>query len=380
MDQAPEEDHLVARILYNLKMDPVSAQTSSPRTAEQMQMDVSSNNAASMTQTLVSPGHHLAASTPGPSTGMPSAGTGSSTLVHIPMCLRLKTLEERERAMRAPAPYPDYVCLPMVNKTHFTKHGPILRLLTDGIKTVPSEVTSIRLDFLYEDSIPQFLYANLAALKKWGIDKVIEYTRQSGYNTLDHPKLDYHHFMVKFMFASLSPLLRETLGTSEAGLWVCHYPDFIQRLRGRCYEDNSTEDVVFINMHVSLIPVHARVHVPEGGWSPQVVTVEAKKTEGPAEKKAKTGPPAGRSRQQPHRPSPDAEKKMVEEIDNLKRTVDDMRRQAAIPYPSLPPSQVVPGGATPCNVASDDGPTLVAPQPTTNPVWVSQQADLPKFL
>jgi hypothetical protein len=295
------------------------------------------------------------------------------------MSLRLKTLEERERAMKGPTPYPDYVCLPMVGKTHFVKHGPILRLLTDTIKTVPSEVTTLRLDFMYEDNIPQFIYANMAILKKWGIDKVIDYTKQNGYNVLDHPKLDYHHFMVKFTFSSLTPLARETLGTNETGLWICHYPDLIQRVRGRIYEDHSTEDLIFINMHVSLIPIHARSHTPEGGWSPYAVTVEAGRPDGPAEKKARPSPMMGRPRIPISRPIM-VEKKLSEEVDNLKRTVDDMRRQAANPYPQLPPSQVVPGGATPCNTSNEDGPSFINPTTTASPTWVSPSADPPKFL
>lgn len=354
--------------------------TPSPRQADQMQLD---NNSSTMAQTLIAPGHHPVAQASGPPTGMHPHGTGSSPIIHIPMCLRLKTLEEREKAMRAPLPYPDYVCLPMVSKTHFVKHGPILRLLTDSVKNVPNEVTTLRLDFLYEDSIPQFLYANLAILKKWGIEQVISYTKQNGYNILDHPKLDFHHFMVKFTISSLNPLVRDTLGTHETGVWVCHYPDLIQRIRGRSYEDNSTEDLVFVNMYVTLIPIHARLHTPEGGWSPFTVTVEAPKPDGPPEKKNRQGPSSGRYRSQPHRsyPSPPEENRLAEDVDNLKRTVDTLQRQAAAPsYPQLPPSQVTPGGATPCAAVSENDPSFVSPMPAANPAWVHQPNDPPKFL
>lgn len=369
-----DTEQLVARTL-RLKMDSTNS-AQSPRQGDQMQVD------NSMAQTLIPPGHHLAAPASGSSAGMPTPASGQSQIIHIPMCLRLKTLEERERAMRAPLPYPDYVCKPLVSKTHFVKHGPILRVLTDGFKSVPNEVTTIRLDFLYEDSIPQFLYANMAILRKWGIDQVVTYHKVNGSNVLDHPKLDLHHFMVKFTISSLNPLVRDILGTHETGVWICHYPDFIQRLRGRSYEDNSSEDLIFINMHVVLIPIHARAHTPEGGWSPFPVTVEVSKADGPAEKKSRQGPPQGRYKSNRSYPGPPESNQLVEDVDDLKRKVDDMQRQQAVPsYPPLPPSRVTPGGATPCQDISETDPILVVPTPpAANPTWVAPSNEPPRFL
>lgn len=369
MDKISQED-IFAQNFSALKMESTSF-TTARQANESMQHD-----GYGSAQTLVAPGHPAHAS--GPPVGMPSAGSGSSTtIIHIPMNLSRKSVEEKERIMRGPTLWPDFVC-PMVSKTHFSKHGPVLRLLTDSIKSVPNEVTSIRLEWLTEDMIPQFLYVNMASLRKWGVDKVKEYTHLNGYNVLDHPKLDVRHYMVKFTFSSLAPYVRDALGTHETGMWICHYPGLYQRLRGITHEDGTFEDIIFLNMHITLIPIHARTHVPEGGWSPYL-TVEAR-PEGPAEKKAKQNPPPGRYK--PSSRSQAEGKNLSEEVDNLKRTVDDMRRQAAIPvqYPQLPLSHVVPGGPTPCEGLVDDAPVCVVPQTQAGPTWVNPDSSLPKFV
>jgi hypothetical protein len=278
----------------------------------------------------------------------------------------LKTLEDREKSNLPPEQYPDFCCLEWVNVTHFIHSGPVLRVLSNVMHGLPMEIVTIRLHFLHDDSIPRFLYLNRATLRGWAFKRLVESLRLNNFNVLDNPRITLDHFTSKFTVSSLTPEMRDTLGSHEAGLWVCNYPGFIAKRQGKLYADGSEEAVHIINLHLNLVPVHLRLHVPEGGFNPpSPITVEPpRRSDSPAEKRARSSnlqrpanlQPSPRERE---RENSDATRMLRDEVSQMRQAIKELKSISSEPYPKLPPSQVHPGGATPWFDPDNDVPKFV---------------------
>lgn len=295
---------------------------------------------------------------PGP-LQQPRSGT---TLIHkvLPMNLRLKSNEDRLSLINSRKLYPDFCC-PLVNHSIFINSGPIMRVFNNGISGAPYEIGVLRLRGLHESSIPEFLYHNKLTLKKWAIEKIFKSLLENGSSHADHPKVKIDHFTAKFTVGTVNPGVRAMMGSHDPGLWVFHFPEMLQMIRGFTYEDGSCEEFHLINFTVNLIPPNQRIRAapaggPAPGQEPNYQTLR-KETDGPAEK---------RFRPNSHKAASTIATTMAsamskdQEIEELKKSVAALQQNPALQYPQMPKSNVMPGGMTQWDRVEDDMPQFVS--------------------
>ena len=280
--------------------------------------------------------------------------TGTITqIVHrVPLNLRLKSLECKTKLMQGPEAYPDYCC-PLVSKTHFTAAGPILKCINTQIPGIPEEVSSLRLPYLHTESIPKFFYQNMGNVKKWAVDEIVKISKDNCCNFANHSKIGIEHWTSKVALQTLHPKVKEAMNVREAGVWVCHYPNMLEPIKGRDYEDGTSETFHVIHVYVQLLPISLRLHTPDGGWDakpPQIF-----RGDGPSEKRPRF-PQAQRYPQQ----SDQAAMTIIEEN---KKVLEDVKKSLLSrqqpPFPDLPQSSVEPGGTTPWVPPESDGPKFI---------------------
>lgn len=315
----------------------------------------------------------------------PAHASSGTTIVFrrvVPMSRRHR--KDLEDPVDLPRDYPD-VCSPYVSRTMWTLSGPVIKIVTQGLSFLPSEVYIFRLPDTRADNIPSLLYQQRVPIKNYAIGKIIETARANGCNLADHPQLTNGEWTLYFTVATVTDEVRAQTGNKEVGLWVLHYPHMVKKQLGRTYEDGSTDEFHIILAHVNLVPAQHRLYVPEEGWIP---TVPSKKREAapPAAPQPQDSGPTQEKRSRGNNNNnnsyngannnrnPRLEKKVedlanhqarqeqhqravTEELETLKRKVEIAPTPAN--FPTLPKSQVIPGGANPWYDPKDDAPRYV---------------------
>lgn len=258
-----------------------------------------------------------------------------------------------------PAAYPA-LCCPLVNITHFTNSGPVIRVINNNLAMLPTAIGSIRLRHLHPDNIPVFIYRQRHALKDWAVDLVKARAKANGSNMAEHPKIQTSDFTMEFTVPTITALCKQLLNTPEAELGVLHHPDQLLPYRAKTYPDGSVDEYLIIHLHCNLINASQRLHVPEGGWNPPLdrpyKRADGNMDDRPAEKRARSGGPPDRG-------------SLIrrDEIDNLRqdflqsqelilKKLDDKEKAPPVHYPELPVTQGFPGGHTPWYVPDQDMP------------------------
>jgi len=365
MDKKPQEKSLCEAITLlrrvALEMEQPVAHASARMdedTFEEHQPKPLDSNGPPVTVLLGQKGHPGAEMSVNP-LARPQPLKGSlSQLDYIPMNLRTKTPEDREKYYSLSVGWPDYGCFEVVNKTHHTRTGLVFRVLNGNIPGLSHEADTIRLGYIPYDMIPKFFYENEGSMKKWAIERVVKSIRRCGLNLAEHPKLTLDHWATKITVGCITPLARAAMGPeSEVGLWILHYPELWMPLRGRVYEDGSAEIFLVINYTVHLINVAQRLRNPEGGWQATDNSLTpVRRPDGPAEKRSRPNyqrPPGNQFA------SSQQVQETLDSVKMLNRQVGQLTQMVQVPqYPDLPKSQLSPGGPTP---------------------WYQSEAEIPSF-
>lgn len=282
------------------------------------------------------PAHQYA---PAPPPGNPLAFRSS-----IPLNRRHK--EDLEDPVDRPREWRDIIS-PYVSSTLWTLSGPVIRIIHQGTNCMPTEIYSFRIPDTLPNNLPNYLHRQEQSIKAFGVDKVIAFARHNGCNLADHPKLTVSEWAIWFTTSCLTKEAKNNLGSSEAGLWVFHHHELLQKQRGLVYEDGSVEEYYVVKAYVNLVSPSFRTFTPPEGWNPPTPKRALPQAEpGPAEKRARS--------QGPKKATGHEDQKEVK-----REPPFDLGNQTEQDFPVLPRSQGQPGGVTPWHHLANDRPRFV---------------------
>lgn len=268
------------------------------------------------------------------------------------------------------------ILCPLVDRTIFENSGHLVRVFNHNLPIGSHEIGAFRLSIRNPENVPVFLYKNKNVVKEWAVNMIIDAARNNGNNICDDPALSYEEYSLHYTVKTLSDHGRKVFGgKSEVGIWVLHFPAFIEEETGRVYEDGSAERFHIIHAYVNMVPPAQRRREVEGGWRPRQPIAP------PRSKSEPRAPPATSEGRPPEKKSRGAkaplerelklvkygEEKEKERQELLRRAEEAEARAkktaaaaAVPPFPALPPPNAAhAGGPTPWPTSRSTGPAFV---------------------